>query len=277
MKKHFSLLVFSLLALSISLSSCKKSNDPDPSNDGGSATPKQQYEKKWVINNASANRIAASNDSTDIQSIELHQSTYIIILSNGTPITGSFTNTDDDQLNLNNYGTLVISELSANTFTFSVHLLNTDGSVDFSSTPAVSVTTTDREPNFYKTWKVTGHTSDLNAENSSWESIDEIRATFSEYGTYLVQTKYKAGQAPDSLKFYDGTYSYGINTWKWSDDSHQSLCYGPWDNTTNEVVCTDNNSLDIVFTNDEKTTMRWTQHLTVLDTTYTDTYNLELQ
>jgi hypothetical protein len=273
MKKHFSLLalIFSLFIIS---SSCKKTEDPKPSSNNSSAgTPKEAYEKKWIINNAT-NRIAAGSDSTAIASIEFNNNTYIIILTDNTIITGTFTVSNTQQLVLTNYGTVIISELNNTNFNFVINRNNNTVSLASSSAPLI--TSTDREPTFYKTWKFTSYSSDWDEVDSSFSHIDELYVTFSAYGTYLVQTKYKNGYTGNDSATTDGIYYYDVNTWKWSDDSHNGFCYGKW-NHTNDITCDSDlgNHVSVSFNDAENIEMKAISITS--DSTYHVTYELQLQ
>ncbi|MDF2456805.1 MAG: hypothetical protein K0R51_2798 [Cytophagaceae bacterium] len=249
--------------------SCKENKNEEPA---PGKTAKAAYEKKWDIQ-SSTQRIASSVDSTSIASIEFNKNTYIIILTDNTIITGTFTE-NNAELILTHYGTIIISQLSNTNFSFAVTRNN--HTVSFTSSPAPLMTSTHREPTFYKTWKFVNHTSDWAEIDSAYSRIDELYVTFSAYGTYLVQTKYKNGynNNANSSATTDGTYYYDVNTWKWSDDTHSVFCYGEWDRTNN-VVCDNSNQVGVIFIDDE--TIQFKTEGIRQDTTYRVIYDAILQ
>jgi len=50
------------------------------------------------------------------------------------------------------------------------------------------------------------------------DTLKDIYAIFSEYGTYLVRDVYA-----------DGHEDYDTNTWLWTNSNHNQICFGNWD------------------------------------------------
>jgi hypothetical protein len=265
MKKLNYLLNLSCVVVFLLVGCSKKSDDPTPASPTVNnqttttitPTPKKSFEKKWIVNSNSSLRQEAV-DSTNILSIEFSKTSYVIVLSDSTLLVGTYTTNDNATLVLAKYGTIIFNSQTENSLKFSVKRKANQPAVELTSSPAPYVAETNKDLNFYKTWKVVKYEfgGDTSLTNYFARNISELYVTFSGYGTYLVQTKYTSTSAAtmsSSDESFDGTYYYGVNTWVWSSDLHNSFCYGEWSKTA--VVCGSFNQVKIEYADDAHTIM----------------------
>jgi hypothetical protein len=263
MKKLNYLLNLSCVVVLLLVGCSKKNDDPTPASPAVNnqttttitPTPKKSFEKKWIVNSNSNLRQQAV-DSTNILSIEFSKTSYVIVLSDSTLLVGTYTTNDNATLVLAKYGTIVFTSQTENSLKFSVKRKANQPAVELTSSPAPYVAETNKDLNFYKTWKVVKFEGDTSLTNFFARNISELYVTFSGYGTYLVKTRYTSTSTAtmsSSDDSFDGVYYYGVNTWVWSNDLHTSFCYGEWSKTA--VVCGSANQVKMQYADDTHTVM----------------------
>ena len=264
MKKLNFLLNLSCVVAFLFFGCSKKSDDPTPSGPAVSnqtttttitPTPKKSFEKKWIVSSNSSLRQEAV-DSTNILSIEFSKNSYVIVLSDSTLLVGTYTTSDNATLVLAKYGTIIFTSQTENSLKFSVKRKANQPAIELTSSPAPYLAETNKDLNFYKTWKVVKVEGDTFVTDFFTRNISELYVTFSGYGTYLVKEKYTSTStiASESDESFDGTYHYGVNTWDWSNDLHNGFCYGEWNKSA--VVCDSTNQVKIEYADEAHTIMR---------------------
>ncbi len=257
--KNLKSLAVLAIAFAIVVIGCKKHADTIPS-PYKKASEKKAYEKRWNV--TSAHRLSQTTATVSIIAVEFTHDAYLIYLSGDSIVTGTYTQLNDNTLQLNNYGTLTINSISDSNFGFT--LTSTYGNTTITSAAATAVIPESTNTTaICNTWKMTKAT--FSDTLDLLQPGEEVYITFSRYGTYL--TKDVSGDSTE----------YGTNTWLWTSSAQDKFCYGEW-NGSNITDCNGLSNVSISFS-DQYSKLKVIE--TVKDTTFglnfTVTYDMEVQ
>lgn len=174
--------------------------------------------KKWLVSSASNARL--SNNESEFLWFEFtRESFYIISKKDGTTLTGTYTK-DENTLSLDGLGTLIISEMTESSFSFT---FTADGSSEriniFTNEADKQVNESSRTNLLSKTWSVkrqhgTVYGTEIDQTYPN-PSISAYTAVFSAYGTYVL-----------SISYTNGTNQVFNRLWRWKDSDEEKICYG---------------------------------------------------
>ncbi|HTC00326.1 MAG TPA: hypothetical protein VK705_06555 [Ferruginibacter sp.] len=229
------LLLIALVGCTTIMYSCKKDNN-HASSDTVYNGSKVTFQKRWNFLSTTSARPALNNNTnsnyahrpaagdTSYTAIEFTiDSTYIVFYSDGNLQVGQYLAKNDTTLTLDSLGTITIKSLTANTFNFVLQPDSSLSSITFSTTvaPTYSFSSASDSALVSNTWIVDSVVVPGNPPSVllfTNDSLKELDVNWSAYGTDLGRFIY-----------YNGTETYSVSTWLWSDDSHQSFCYSNWE------------------------------------------------
>jgi hypothetical protein len=243
MKTYKKLLLFILLFSGIVIYSCKKDSSNSQVTQPSS---RPAYQKRWIVSSSttlhrpvaptaalkgsflrpSVTSLARrpQGDSSFI-AIEFLLNSYVVFYADDSVKVGQYTATNDTTLVLDSLGTVKITSITNNTFSFTLVPLDGSSSIAVIATPApiIEPFTNPTDSAFMSNvWKIDSvydiDSGKLDTTFFSEDSLSEVYALFSSYGTYLVRNVYT-----------NGTEDYATNTWLWSSSAHEGFCYGMWD------------------------------------------------
>lgn len=195
--------------------SCKKQTEDMPSPHYSTASPKQAYEKKWTIVSSSSNRVSGTSAVATIQSIEFMLDVYVVVYSNDSTLTGSYTRSNSNTLLLNDFGTLTIVNVGDNLFDF---VLSQSGKSDvtINAVPVSIVSNSAQTVLLCNTWKLKKSTekSPIDTVITIFPTSDgeNVFISLSQYGTYLQRNV-----SPLSADHIEH------GTWQWSDANQNAF------------------------------------------------------
>ena len=260
--KSSKLLLLLTVLCGVVICSCKKSSN---SNQSATTSSRPAYEKRWNISSATLSQRPAglvkkgslfspgnifahrpAGPDTNYTAIEFLINTYVIFYADNTVQVGQYSATNDTTLILDSLGTIHITSIDSSSFSFTL-IPSGGGTITITATvasPVGSFSSASDLAFVSNTWKLDSITENGVLDSSQFviedsisatDTLKEIDAIFSEYGTYLVRDVY-----------FSGEQDYNTNTWLWTNSSHTGFCYGNWDGT-NVSDCTGLQSVAISF------------------------------
>ncbi len=231
--KQTKILFFILFALTISFWSCE---DDDEDTDK-LPVKKETISAKWNVSNS---------ETSLYKSFEFNESgNYIVIMNSSKKSTdsevfffGTYTIIDDETIELDDFGTIIIISLSENSFSFDfIPLYDPSSKISVSSTKAPELESSTNTELLCRTWQLVT----LNGENVSG-TTEELTVLFSEAGTYLVTY---------ASEYYDDSGSIAL--WQWKDESEIYLCYS-WEG---DPTCVGDNEVLVELGTNSLTITEW--------------------
>lgn len=264
MKHKFSTLYLFVSAAFAVLSSCKKEDHPAPQT--VSVSPLYNAVLgKWNIS-TTAGRITDNNTniSSKVQSppqmvsIEfLSDSTYIVMLNDGTVTTGTFTITDSTSVTLPSFGVLSDIKVADGKMDFKLRCNGTE--IILYASQADKIALTSETKLLCRTWLlVAPEYGDSVYHYSKDNTVDKITFLFSSSGTYLVQYFQK-----DTLLMAD------VANWKWHATRAMTIQFWWGDDKPKDA---DDNLVTIEVL--QSGALKLTETITSNDLTYADSYLL---
>lgn len=194
MKQPYHIVLLFLVAI---LFSCKKDSDE-------AGLTKETISAKWVV----------TGSTNGYESFEFNKSgNYIIVVNTTNKSTasqsvlfGTYTITDNNIIELSNFGKITISSIENDQINFYIQLQDDpQNGMTIHAVRATEYGDTNRTELLCKTWKVVS----INGESVAGTE-DEVTILFSLAGTYLVVRS-------------DG--ESGMAQWKWKDSNESIMCY----------------------------------------------------
>jgi len=179
---------------------------------------------KWEVNH---------NDNNDTKSVAEFRSfefneagNYIIEMITGAFYFGSYEITDDQTIQLEDFGTIIAELLDDEFFSFYLSLLDQQEELYIETQKAPEMEVSDRTELMSQTW----YLYEYNEEQVEGTEM-ELVVLFSAAGTYMVNYLHP-----------DAEGQGGLAQWQWKDAEEDVLCYS-W---FGDPVCSGNNEVDIL-------------------------------